>query len=196
MDSSEFFSYSMGMGFSYSQVSLPGDQDRLIAFLSGEDWPFHLNHRLTREKVTGMIAEGIFNGSNYRSFWILDELNSEVGLIRLTDLEDVDDGYPLFDLRIRCSHRGRGAGKAALKWLTDYLFQTYPQLDRIMGSTRADNIPMRKTFLACGYVKEGHLRRDWADSSGQLRDSTKYGVIREDWESKTVTQVHWNDEDF
>jgi len=184
------------MKVSYSPVLLPDEQDRLATFLESEEWPFHVNTRLTREKALDLIAEGIFSGSNYRSFWILDDSGSEIGLIRLTDLEHVDHGWLLFDLRIRESYRGRGIGNAAVKWLTAYLFETYPQLDRIMGSTRADNVPMRKTFLSCGYVKEGHSRRDWSDSQGNKLDSTKYGIIRDDWKSGTVTPVIWDDENF
>ncbi len=98
----------------FEPISLPLDKDRLIRFLTGEDWPFHVNNRLTEEKVLGMIAEGTFDGSNHESFWILDDLKNEIGFIRLFDLDDIEDGYPLFDLRIRAEYRGRGLGKAVI----------------------------------------------------------------------------------
>ena len=182
------------MNLSYEPVNLPEQRDRLVTFLSGEEWPFHVNLRLSREKVLAMIDQGTFDRSNHKSFWILGDSVTEIGFIRLIDLDDVDDGYPLFDLRIKNAYRGRGFGTAAVVWLTNYLFECYPQLDRIAGTTRADNLAMRKTFLKCGYVKEGHSRKDWSDSSGRKYDSTKFAMIREDWESGSSTPVNWNDE--
>lgn len=182
------------MKISFDSVSLPNAQDRLVAFLTSEEWPFHVNSRLSQDKVLEMIGEGIFDGSNHKSFWILDETKKEIGFIRLFDLEDVDDGYPLFDLRIRAAYRGRGLGKSAVQWLTKHLFEKYPQLERIVGTTRADNSAMRKVFRSCGYVKEGHYRKDWSSLNGACFDTVKYGILREDWISGNTTPVPWNDE--
>ena len=102
--------------------------------------------------------------------------------------------YPLFDLRIRGSERGNGLGKEALNWLTKYMFTKWPNLDRIAGTTRVDNSPMRMTFSACVYVKEGHYRKDWGSSTGASYDTVKYGILREDWETGRTTPVNWNDE--
>jgi len=182
------------MKTSFQPVLLPADQDRLVSFLTSEEWPFHVNSRLSQAKVLGMIAEGTFNGSDHESFWILDESKKEIGFIRLFDLDDLDDGYPFFDLRICSEYRGRGLGRSAVQWLTRYLFEKHPQLERIAGTTRADNSAMRKTFRSSGYVKEGHYRRDWSSSNGTCFDTVKYGILREDWISGTITPVLWNDE--
>ncbi len=182
------------MEMSFQPVSLPAEKDRLVTFLTSEEWPFHVNVRLSKEKVCEMIEEGAFEGINHESFWILDESKKEIGFIRLFDLEDIEDGYPLFDLRIRAKYRGRGLGKAAVQWLTRYLFEKHPNLERIVGTTRADNLAMRRTFRSSGYVKEGHYRKDWSSSDGNSFDTVKYGVLREDWISGTITPVDWNDE--
>lgn len=141
-----------------------------------------------------MIDEGTFDGTNHESFWILDPLRNEIGFIRLFDLEDVDDGHPLFDLRIRAEHRGQSVGKTAVQWLTKYLFEKYPQLERIAGTTRVDNSAMRKIFRTTGYVKEGHYRKDWPSSNGDCFDTVKYGILRGDWVTGKTTPVPWNDE--
>lgn len=179
---------------SYQRLSLPTDQERLISFLTNQAWPFHVNERLSRDQVLEMLKDGVFDGSNNRTFWILDECEKEIGFIRLFDLDDVDDGYPLFDLRISNSHRGRGLGGSAVRWLTRYLFETYPQLDRIVGTTRADNFAMRKIFRSNTYVKEGHDRKGWSAAHGERYDTVKYGILREDWNSGVATPVAWNDE--
>lgn len=182
------------MEISFEPIFLPRDQDRLVTFLTGEEWPFHVNNRLSREKVLTMIGEGTFDGSNHESFWILDEAKIELGFIRLFDLEDIDDGYPLFDLRIRAAYRGQGLGKASVQWLTKYLFEKHSHLERIVGTTRSDNSAMRKTFRFCGYVKEGHYRKDWPSQNGDSFDTVKYGILRQDWISGTRTPVPWDDE--
>ncbi|MBC7427636.1 MAG: GNAT family N-acetyltransferase [Bacteriovorax sp.] len=182
------------MKTSFIPVQFPQDKERLINFLTNETWPFHVNNKLTSDKVIKMIEDGVFVGSNHESFWILDEIKKEVGFIRLFDLEDIDDGYPLFDLRISNKNRGQGLGKQAVHWLTKYLFEKWPQLERIAGTTRVDNSPMRKLFRAVGYVKEGHYRNDWATANGELYDTVKYSILRKDWEAGTKTPVNWDDD--
>lgn len=182
------------MHISFAPIQLPQEQEQLIAFLTSEEWPFHVNNRLSSEKVLEMIGEEIFTGSNHEAFWILGENKQQVGFIRIFDLDDVDDGYPLFDLRIRAAYRGKGIGKLAVQWLTKYLFDKHQNLGKIVGTTRADNMGMRKTFRTCGYVKEGHYRKDWSAGNGVYVDTVKYAILREDWQTGTSTPVLWNDE--
>jgi RimJ/RimL family protein N-acetyltransferase len=178
---------------SFSPLSFPADEEALVSFLTSEEWPFHVNLRLSREKAHSMIAEGIFSGSNHESFWIKDE-GVTIGFLRLTDLDDVDDGFPLFDLRIKAAQRRRGVGAAAVKWIADYLFGKYPGLDRIAASTRADNLAMRKVLRRSGFAKEGHSRQSWPGEDRIVHDSVTYGILRSDWEQGTLTPVHWEDE--
>lgn len=182
------------MNLSFTPLQLSTEREILLAFLSGNPWPFHVNSAITEEKAAAMISDGLFTGTNHESFWVRGDSENPLGLIRLIDLEDIDDGYPLFDLRISSRARGKGVGKAAVQWLTNYLFKKHPHLERIAGTTRADNKAMRKTFRACGYVKEGHYRKDWPTSSGALQDTVKYSILREDWLSGGATPVNWNDE--
>lgn len=178
----------------FSPVSIPKDVDLLVDFLTNEEWPYHVNSRLSESKVKEMIKEGYFDGSNQESFWILNEEPRKIGFVRLFDLEDIDDGYPLFDLRLLSGFRGRGIGQEAVRWLTKYLFEKHPKLDRIIGTTRVDNLAMRKTFRRCGYLKEGHYRKDWMTITGEKFDTVKYGILRDDWLTGKSTPVNWNDE--
>jgi RimJ/RimL family protein N-acetyltransferase len=178
----------------FKQLELPFQSQILASWLAHENWPFHVNQKLGIEKVLEMIEAGTFSGTNHRTFWIEDDTGRKVGIVRLFDLDDIDDGYPMFDLRIRNDDRGKGVGAGAVQWLTKYLFEEWPQLDRIAGTTRADNIAMRKTFKKCGYIKEGHYRKDWRDQTGKVFDTVRYGILREDWESGATTPVVWFDE--
>jgi RimJ/RimL family protein N-acetyltransferase len=174
-------------------LELPAEREVLATWLSSERWPFHSNPELEREQVLKLVDAGdYFDGPNNATFWIM--LKAErVGLIRLFDLEDISDGEPMFDLRIRSAFRRRGLGTRAVKWLTDHLFSNHEILERISGTTRVDNLAMRGAFRRCGYVKEAHYRRSWTSTDGQMFDAVAYGILREDWAKQTVTSVNWDD---
>jgi len=111
--------------------------------------------------------------------------------VRIRQGVDLDDGTPLLDLRIASAYRGRGIGTAALGWLIAYLFDLLPGINRIEGMTRVDNTAMRAVFRANGFAKEAHYRQAWPDPDGGLHDTVGYGILRQDWLSRTVTPVHW-----
>lgn len=182
------------MQLSFIPLELPAEQDLLISWLTSASWPFHVNPHLTQAMVLDWMRSGIFTGPNHQAFWIRADASDPIGLIRLYDLDDVDDGYPLFDLRIRAAYRGQGIGQQAVQWLTRYLFETWPQLERIAGTTRADNRAMRQVFHRCGYAKEGHFRNDWQAANGQRYDAIQYTILREDWGTQTTTPIAWDDE--
>ncbi|KJY36520.1 GNAT family N-acetyltransferase [Streptomyces katrae] len=162
----------------------------LVDFLSGETWPFHASPAVEPDQVRGWLADGVYEGEESRTFWVLAD-GSTVGLVRLMDL---GDDTPLLDLRIRSGWRGRGIGRRSLEWATRYLFEEFPRVRRIEGTTRRDNAAMRRTFLRCGYVKEAHYRDGWPGAGGAVHDAVGYAVLRRDWEAGTVTAVAWDDE--
>ena len=172
------------------QRLLPSDTEPLVRFLTGERWPFHGVSEVDRDTVLKWIAEGRFASEEIRSFWILAD-EEPVGLVRLMDLADAT---PLFDLRIQARHRGRGIGREAVTWLTRYLFEEFPHMRRIEGTTRQDNRAMRRLFLRCGYAKEAHYRDAWPAQDGTFHDTVGYAILRRDWSAGTVTPPQWDDE--
>ena len=108
------------------------DSGSVVSFLAGNDWPFHSVTQLSVAEAESMTVAN----EATRSFWICD-VGTVLGLVRLLDLDDIDDGSPVFDLRIVNGHRRRGVGTAAVKWLSGYLFVEYPGLHRIEATTRA-----------------------------------------------------------
>ncbi|MFC0629384.1 GNAT family N-acetyltransferase [Kribbella deserti] len=143
-----------------------------------------------RDDAQRSVSGGNYDSDGNRTFWIT-AADHTVGLIRLMDL---DDESPLFDLRIRSQYRGQGIGGQALTWLTRYLFTEFPQILRIEGNTRQDNVAMRRTFQRCGYVKEAHYRDAWPASDGAVHDAVGYAILRRDWLAGTATIPQWNDE--
>ncbi|WP_328904408.1 MULTISPECIES: GNAT family N-acetyltransferase [unclassified Streptomyces] len=168
----------------------PSHADELAAFLSGSTWPFHGRDVVEPDEARRWVDEGRFGGDDNRSFWITRS-GERVGFVRLMDL---CDNAPLFDLRIRSEHRGRGLGGQAVAWLTRYAFTEFPQVRRIEGNTRQDNAVMRRTFQKCGYVKEAHYRDAWPAADGTVHDAVGYAILRRDWVSGTTTVPDWSDE--
>lgn len=165
----------------------------LVHFLTAEKWPFHVNCTLTESDVLTKIGAGAFDAPDNETYWITGDSTDILGLLHLTDLNDIDDGSPGFDLRLRTHARRHGAGAAAVRWISDTLFGRYPQLQRIAATTRADNFAMRRTFTRCGYAKEGQFRQAWPASDGKRFDSLEYSILRDDWATGTVTPVEWSD---
>jgi RimJ/RimL family protein N-acetyltransferase len=172
--------------------TLASDADDLVRFLTRESWPFHTVSTVDAATARRWIDEGRFADEDNRSFWVVAD-EETVGLLRLMDLSD---DTPLIDLRIQAEHRGRGIGVRAVTWLTRHLFEEYPRVSRVEGTTRQDNHPMRRVFLRCGYAKEAHYRGAWPAADGTVHDTVGYAILRRDWEVGTVTPVHWNDEAF
>jgi RimJ/RimL family protein N-acetyltransferase len=178
---------------SFAPLALPDERESLAAWLSNERWPFHSDPELEHERVLRWVDDGAFQEPNNAAFWVMLE-GERAGLIHLFDLEDIGDGAPLFDLRIRSEYRGRGLGTQAVRWLTDHLFEQHAELERIEGTTRADNLAMRSVFRRCGYAKEAHHRQSWPGVDGQRFDTVGYGILRGDWAQQTITPVDWDDE--
>ncbi|GAA3532269.1 hypothetical protein GCM10022419_009130 [Nonomuraea rosea] len=167
----------------------PDDTERLVAFMTEEEWPFHAGTQ-DPEAVRQRAGEGLYDDEETRSFWVL-AVGEHAGLVRL---QDFADDTPMFDLRIKKAWRGRGLGARAVTWLTGYLFTELPDIARIEGTTRQDNHAMRAIFRRSGYAKEAHYRQAWPGQDGQLYDSVGYAILRQDWASGTVTPPDWHDE--
>ncbi|MDX2177417.1 MAG: GNAT family protein [Candidatus Sumerlaeia bacterium] len=178
----------------FRPVRFPAETEAFADFLASEVWPFHGSPVVARESILAHAREGLYTGGTREVHWI--ELEGEaVGIIQLLELDDLDDGdgFPLFDLRIRAAVRGRGIGGAAVRWLTGHLFARYPLLTRIEGTTRADNLAMRRVFERSLFALEGRYRESWPDASGAMHDAVRYAILRRDWESGTVTPVRWGE---
>ncbi|MFC4113058.1 GNAT family N-acetyltransferase [Nonomuraea zeae] len=167
----------------------PSDTERLVAFMTEEEWPFHAGTQ-DAETVRRRAGDGLYDDEDTRSFWVLAD-GEPAGLVRLQDLAD---DTPMFDLRIRKTWRGRGLGSRAVAWLTGHLFTELPHITRIEGTTRQDNHAMRAVFRRSGYAKEAHYRQAWPGQDGELHDSVGYAILRQDWASGKVTPPDWDDE--
>ncbi|HEX6352057.1 GNAT family protein [Actinophytocola sp.] len=159
------------------------DVATLLNFLTAEEWPFHVVTKPDPARIRNQYAQGDYA----TAFWIVDG-GVTVGLVRLMDL---DNGTPLFDLRVATAARGRGVGEAAVRWLTSHVFTGY-DTNRIEATTRQDNHAMRRVLAKAGYVKEAHYRDAWPGQEG-VHDAIGYAILRRDWKAGTTTEVNWAD---
>lgn len=170
-------------------------RELMAGFLASQEWPFHVNSTVTLEKGLSLIDENTFSSEESETWLFFNNENTLVGIIRLFDIDDITDGdgAPLFDIRISKDFQGRGIGTKAVEWLTAYLFEGYPKLNKIEATTRADNYSMRKVLNNCFFLKERHHRSSWPSQDGKLIDTARYAILRNDWISRSVTPLEWND---
>lgn len=175
-------------GMTVSFLPAPSDQrDALIAFIAADTYPFNGVPAPTAADVASWIDKGIYT----ETFWITLAGTTRAGVMQYQDASAI---HAEVHIRLHAPYRGRGIGTQAVRWLTDYLFQTFLAKHRVEGWTRADNIAMRRVFRGCGYVKEAHLRRDFPVGDGTYKDKIGYAILRDDWRTRTVTPVNWHDE--
>lgn len=167
------------------------EQDLLIQFMTTNSWPYHDISEPGRELLEKSIEEGGYASDDVKTFWIENNEEEKVGIVKVYDLKE---DIPLFDLRIADRFRGYGYGSRALKKLTQYVFELPEQKIRIEGHTRHDNAAMRKAFERAGFVKEAHLRQAWfLPKENTYYDAVTYGMTREDYLAGTTTPVRWED---
>lgn len=164
--------------------------DTLVEFLISDTWEFYGTPNLKPERIRENYKNNYYNGEDCKTFWIILNDNEKVGMLRMYDLQDRTS---LFDIRINSKYKNMGIGTIAVKWLTDYVFSNYADMDRIEGNTRQDNYGMRCVLHKCGYVKEAHYRNGWPCSDGKIYDAMGYSIIKEDWKEKKVTNFTWDD---
>lgn len=160
----------------FTEIDPPQEAETVAAFLARSVWPFHRRSHLTIENAREIT---LGPSDQVRAFWI-NESESAVGVVRVFDLEDAENGSVLFDLRIAEECRRRGIGRVAVGWVVEMLFAEYVSLHRIEAATRVDNQAMRRVLELNKFVFEGRLRETWPSESGVRYDTALYGRLRSD----------------
>lgn len=176
------------MDVSFSQLKSK-DYKSLEKWLCSDTWDYFGKTKLTPEDLN----ESMFFNEKTKCFWVINEDRVKVGFLKIYDLQDPT---PLFDIRLKTEFRSLGFGEKAVKWIVDYIFTTFTEINRVEAYTREDNLAMRKILNKSGFVKEAHHRKAWNSDTGILFDAVGYGILKEDWESNKLTPVNWKDLDF
>lgn len=167
------------------------EQEQLIHFMTTNTWPYHGHSHPGRDIIEKAIDEGGYESDEVKTFWVENDDEEKVGIVKIHDLQDE---IPLFDLRIADESRGYGYGPKALRLVAEYVFNLNERKIRLEGHTRQDNLAMRKTFERAGFVKEAHLRNAWfSPKENSYYDAVTYGITRGDFDDGTMTPVVWED---
>ncbi len=167
----------------------PSGWEEFVRFMTANAFPFHMNPSPTREDLESRREDGDFDGPENAVL----AARAEGELIGFVVVEDLESIGPLFDIRLANGARGKGLGTETVRGLVRHLFRECPNIVRIEGQTRDDNVAMRKTFLRSGFVKEAHYRKAWPTAEGELRDSVAYGLLRSDFETGQTTPLVWGE---
>lgn len=166
------------------------DIDKLIEFLTSDTWEFYGTPNPKPDRIRASYENQYYTGEDCKTFWVILDENITAGMVRIYDLQD---GTPLFDIRILKQYKGIGIGTNTVNWMVDYIFSNYSDKDRIEANTRQDNYAMRSVLHKCGFVKEAHYRKGWTGQDGSIYDAIGYGILKEDWAKNSITPVEWND---
>jgi len=161
---------------SFDRLVWPEEADAVVEFLSTNEWPFHTSPHLSHDQAASIAV----CDDDIVTYWIRRD-GEAIGMVRLLDLDDLDTGSPLFDLRISPEHRGHGVGRQAVRWLTTHFFTVYPALHRIEATTRHDNLAMQTVLDQCGFRLEGRLLEAWTNTDGTRYDTLIYAILRREW---------------
>ncbi|MGO1590502.1 MAG: GNAT family N-acetyltransferase [Ancrocorticia sp.] len=164
------------------------DREAFIDFMTSNFFPYHVISQPSAELVNQRIAEGAYTNSDHATYWLEEKWKGRIGLVIF---EDLDDDAPLFDLRLSEAVRGQGLGVECLRAIADFAFTTMPDVTRLEGQTREDNIPMRRVFESAHWVQEAYYRESWPVEGEEPVASVAYGLLRRDWQSGTVTPIKW-----
>ena len=159
------------------------DLEALATWIPSQHWRFHYREQVNEAWVRERAQAGYFWGPDTLAFWAFESAGAPVALIRVFDLGDTT---PLIDLRVADDARGRGVGSATLAWATTHLFETQPDVERLGGYTRHDNLAMRRVFEKCRYAQEAYHRSSWRVAGAPLADTVGYAVLRQEHESVPV----------
>ena len=97
-----------------------------------------------------------------------------------------DIGFPsgaVCLMRLALADPGQGEGKAFLRHLVDYGFQTLGA-QRLWLDASGGNIRAQKAYVRAGFTLEGRLRQhEYVPRTGQVIDQLFYGILRPEWEA-------------
>lgn len=154
------------------------EQEEWIAFLLSREWPFHGESQPEQDSLKNRFAS-LFKADT-KCYWLVLK-DSKVGLIKLSDLSNSPDEFPILDLRIAESSEGKGLATFAVQELVNLCFTQLGQR-RLEGYTREDNLGMQRVFEKCGFLKEAHLRESWPGKDGEFFDTYGYAILKREWE--------------
>ncbi len=100
------------------------------------------NHKMWFNKV--LLREAI-------RLFVMEANGTPVGQVRITIEGNVAElGYSIAD-----EYRGKGYGRKIIELMIDKIHKGFPDIDKIIGRVKKENIPSQRVFQGLGFNKEG-----------------------------------------
>jgi RimJ/RimL family protein N-acetyltransferase len=110
-------------------------------------------------------------------FFAIEHEGQLAGSIAVVPLDDVYKRSAEIGYFVAEPFWGRGIATEAVRGLSAYAFDTFPELVRIHAAVFAWNVASMRVLEKAGYEREGVLRQSvWKD--GELVDSVLYAKLR------------------
>ena len=149
--------------------------------LTSNRWEYFVDPVITAEGLNLRNVE-YFSGKNSKSLVYRNAQSELLGVIRFFEIEDNDTSSPDFTIYVDEQARQNGVGKKLLKEGVQFIFDTYKNIRRVEATTRCDNIPMQRLFVAVGFSKESHYRKEWkVSNTGEFMDAFGYAILRDEF---------------
>ena len=113
---------------------------------------------------------------------IIDENNNIIGLVSLTDINQINQSCIYHIMIGNDVNQGKGAGTYATKTMINHAFNNL-NLKRIELSVLTTNKQAIHLYESCGFIKEG-TRRKCTYKNGKFVDMHIYSILYEDWISR------------
>ena len=149
----------------------------LKEFLTSQTWEFYEEEQITEESFNTKMSKNHFRNDSTKTY-LCYENGCLLGCMRYFDLENVDDDFPMFDIKIHESSRGKGVGTFLLNQTLGLIFKEYSNIFRIEATTREDNVAMQKLFEKCGFNIWGKSSKSWKKNSGEFVSTFHYEKFR------------------
>ncbi len=110
--------------------------------------------------------------------WAVEVDGRRAGFATVTGMTSGDG---TMQIRLRSDARGRGVGREVLRQMADHHFTATAGLQRLVGVTHEQNIPMQRAFNAAGFRMEARYRDVIENADGTHASAWGYALTRADW---------------
>ncbi|MCX8129609.1 MAG: GNAT family N-acetyltransferase [Clostridia bacterium] len=174
-------------------------KDIYLSYLTTDDSKLMLEWINTREDVLFNSAYKPVHETQHKHWFEKTTSSNEAYIFAIRTIENdaligncqlcsVNSIYKSAELKIRIgeeAQRGKGFGTQAVKLILKFAFDDL-NLNRVYLNVFESNIRACDTYLKCGFVKEGVLRKA-AYIDGKYVDTIIMGILKEEFASPTFS---------
>lgn len=154
---------------------IDSNRPRLEGFFAGT-----VSKTQTLAATQTFISDNIIRNGNkeYYPFVVIDQATGKI--IGYIDVKNIDWRIPKAELGCFIDERyaGKGISQRALSMVINYLFTELKML-KLFLRTHEENGQARNLAEKCGFKVEGHIRKDYRNTQGEIIDLLYYGLVNE-----------------